>query len=371
MVKPSSRLSSCPPLADPTSRPLGQEGLESSLLGKNQKGFAFFEVILFLVLAGIIGFAGWQVWQSRKNANSAYDNLAATQRQDFSTSRIIAVSDVACDPGSIYLNTNDPNHCQSKATASLLESLKPDAILAIGDLQYEDGEYDKFMASYDKNWGKYKAKTYPVPGNHEYGVPWASGYFKYFNEDQTSGRAGESGKGYYAVNIGSWNIIALNSNCGKVGGCGEGSAQYDWLKQNLLETSIERPNSCSLAFWHHPRFTSGRYGADTAQAELSIPFWNLLQQYKADVVLNGHDHLYERFAPSNTDGSTNPSGLRQFTSGAGGKSLYKQTAKQPNSEKLIDDRFGVLVLDLLGGAYSWQFVATNGEVLDSGSQSCV
>lgn len=334
-------------------------------------GFAFFETMLFLILAGIVAFAGWQVWQSRRIANSAYDELASTQRQDFSAPRIVAVGDIACDPGSIYINTNDPNYCQSKATAALLENLKPDAVLALGDLQYEEGELDKFTASYDKDWGRYKNKTYPVPGNHEYGVPWASGYFKYFNEDQTSGRAGESGKGYYAVDIGSWHIIALNSNCDKAGGCGEGSPQYDWLKQNLLETSIEKPNSCTLAFWHHPLFTSGRYAADKELAQLSAPFWNLLLQYKADVVLNGHDHLYERFAPSNADGSPNPAGLRQFTSGAGGKSLYKQTAKQSGSEKMVDDRFGVLVLDLFGNAYKWQFVATNGEVLDSGSQSCV
>lgn len=336
-------------------------------MGKRQRGFAVFESLLFLMLVGIIGFAGWRVYESRENANSIYDKAVINApREDYSASRVMAVGDIACDPGSIYLNVNDPNHCQSKATAALIPNLKPDAILALGDLQYEDGELDKFKTSYDKDWGVYKSKTYPAPGNHEYSIPWANGYFNYFNEGQNSGRAGENRKGYYAVDVGGWHIIALNSNCQAVGGCAEGSEQHKWLKQNL----IENQSSCTLAFWHHPHFSSGRYASDKASAQLSTPFWELLLQYKAEVILNGHDHLYERFALLNTDGSPNNAGIRQFTVGTGGKSHYTQTIKNPGSEKMIDGQFGVLSLDLYAKAYKWRFVAVNGGVLDSGTQKC-
>jgi 3',5'-cyclic AMP phosphodiesterase CpdA len=328
-----------------------------------QSGFSILEPLLFLLAAAFVGLAGWYVYKTNQLASDTLDNLAdISTAKPANATRVAAAGDIACDPNDKHFSGSDSSYCQMERTYTLLSALKPDAVLALGDLQYENGELDKFNASFDKNWGKLKAKTYPAPGNHEYVTPGAAGYFGYFGE-----RAGDPAKGYYSFNVGSWHMIALNSNCSDIGSCAVGSAQYQWLEQDL-KTS---PKACTLAFWHHPRFTSGRYSESTDTTGRMGAIWELLQNYQADVVLSGHDHLYERFAPQNSSASSNPAGIRQFTVGTGGKVLYKKGSSKPNSEVLIDDQFGVLVLDLYAKAYKWQFVSTDNKVLDGGHQQCV
>lgn len=327
---------------------------------KNQYGFSIIELLLLIVVVGGIAATGWYVYGSSKP-------LTPLVTRPIAPKEIVAIGDIACDPQDSHFLAPDSAHCQSKATHALLNNLQPDAVLALGDLQYENATQDKFMQSYDKDWGQEKKITYPTAGNHEYATPGASGYFNYFNDGKSLGRAGEVGKGYYSTDIGSWHIIALNSNCEAVGGCGEGSPQLVWLEQDLSSSS----NVCTLAFWHHPHFTSGRYARDKPAAGRSSYFWDSLIKFKADVILNGHDHLYERFAPQSASGQPSLTGIRQFTVGTGGKVLYQKIFSQPNSEKLIDSQFGVMSIKLYAKAYSWQFVSIAGEVLDSGRQQCV
>jgi 3',5'-cyclic AMP phosphodiesterase CpdA len=335
-------------------------------MSKNHKGFTVVEGLLVLIILGIVGGVGWYVNSSRQQTLSIYDQTANTGVQP-DTTKIIALGDMACDPADPYFRVPDANHCNSKGVTGVVGQLKPDAILALGDLQYENGALDKFQQSYDRDWGKYKSITYPVPGNHEYNTPGAAGYFDYFNEGRAEGRAGETGKGYYSANIANWHIIALNSNCLNIGGCGQGSQQYEWLTNDLADSK----SSCTMAFWHHPHFTSGKYAADKANAGLSSDFWNILLKNKADVVLNGHDHLYERFGPQDTAGSSDPMGIRQFTVGSGGKSHYTKSSNNSNSQKIVDNESGVLRLDLYAKAYKWQFVGITGNILDQGSGQCV
>jgi len=268
---------------------------------------------------------------------------------------VAAAGDIACEPG----ETASATACRMGETADLVASRDVDAILLLGDLQYQDGALEKFHAVFDQTWGKIKARLYPSPGNHEYGTPAAKGYFDYFGAE-----AGEDRRGYYSFNLGSWHIVSLNSNCSGAGGCGENSPQGLWLNNDLAAN----PSQCTLAFWHHPRFSSGRYHPGEATVG---SFWNILYENGADVVLNGHDHLYERFAPMNPSGETDEErGIRQFTVGTGGRSLYQFTTVLPTSEARNDEEFGVLFLILSDGSYDWEFVTIGGGLVDSGTNSC-
>lgn len=179
---------------------------------------------------------------------------------------VVAAGDIACDPADPSFNTGlgTATECRMQATADLVESRAVDSVLLLGDLQYQDGTLEKFRESFDKTWGQLTANMHPAPGNHEYGTVGAIGYFDYFGS-----RAGEPGKGYYSVNLGTWHIIALNSNCGAAGGCGTNSAQGQWLQQDLTSHA----NYCTLAFWHHPRFSSGKYHPGDASVRA---FWDIL-----------------------------------------------------------------------------------------------
>jgi hypothetical protein len=210
-----------------------------------------------------------------------------------------------------------------------------------------------------KGWGRESLPDVCV-GNHEYETPGASGYFDYFGT-----AADDPGEGYYSYDLGSWHVISLNSNCSAlVGGCAPGSPQEQWLKIDLAAHS----NTCTLAYWHRPRFSSGIHGDSSAVA----PFWDDLYQAGADVVLNGHDHVYERFAPLNPSGQSDPAqGIRQFTVGTGGAELTEFNRIHPTSERQIAGVNGVLEMKLHPDGYDWQFVtAPNGRTADSGSASC-
>lgn len=235
-----------------------------------------------------------------------------------------------------------------KATAKLVASFDPQAVLALGDDQYEDGTLEKFEQSYARFWGvpALKAITYPVPGNAEYADPAgeAAGYFAYFGS-----AAGPDDEGYYSYDLGPWHMIALNSDCAFIGGCYAGSAQATWLEQDLQSDD----SLCTLAYFHHPLFSSGIAGSTFMR-----PIWDLLYRYGVDVVLNGHSHHYERFAPMDPSGQLDLAhGIREFIVGTGGKShLSLDPANvQPNSETRDGDTYGVLYLWLQPAGYSWMF----------------
>ena len=245
------------------------------------------------------------------------------------------------------------------ATSNILLGANLAAVLPIGDEQYEDGQYWKFLQSYDPSWGRLNSLARPVPGNHDYETQGGSGYFTYFGS-----RAGDPTKGWYSYDIGAWHVIALSGECASVGGCGAGSAQETWLRSDLAAHS----NLCTLAYWHEPRFSSGFNGSSTAYSA----FWNDLYNAHADVVLNGHDHDYERFAPQDPSQNPDPNGIREFIVGTGGESHLAFTTTTPNSQVFNNDTFGVLELTLHPRTgYDWQFVPVNGGTFtDSGSGTC-
>ena len=245
-----------------------------------------------------------------------------------------------------------------EATADLLDGI-PGTVFTLGDNVYEDGTDAEFANCYDPNWGRHKARTKPSVGNHEYNTPGASGYYNYFGA-----AAGDPTKGYYSYDEGDWHIIVLNSNCSQVGGCGANDPQGQWLEADLAAN----PRTCTLAYWHHPLFSSG--GNDLKSQD----FWTLLYEAGADLVLNGHKHSYERFALQDPNGVADPEhGIRQIvvgTGGAGLSSLPPQAA--PNSEVKDSSSEGVLKLTLQPTSYDWEFIPIPGDTLtDSGSASCV
>jgi hypothetical protein len=241
----------------------------------------------------------------------------------------------------------------SEATAKLLDRMSG-TVLTLGDHVYMMGSTDNFRNCYDPTWGRHRARTYPTPGNHEYDVNGALPYFDYF-----APAAGPSGLGYYGFTLGGWRLLSLNSNVD----ASPGSAQYEWLRSELTNT----PSQCTLAYWHHPVFSSGQNGNYGHMREI----WRLLQNAGVEVVLNGHDHLYERFAPQDADGRADPLGIRQFTVGTGGFALYRYRTTQANSEARDNQTWGVLKLTLNATRYSWQFVPVDGQSwTDSGFASC-
>ena len=270
---------------------------------------------------------------------------------------VATAGDVACDPRASNADGSNPDVCQHRATADLLAGA--DAVLPLGDLQYPDGTLEQFLGSYDPTWGVHAPVSYPVTGNHEYHVPGARGYFDYW---QAEGRpTGGAGAGYYSFDVGSWHLIALNSNCSEVA-CDEGSTQNEWLERDLAATD----RSCVLAYWHHPLFNSGVVHGDSSPSGVRA-LWEDLYAAGADLIVNGHEHNYQRYAKQDPDGGATADGIREFVAGTGGARLYGlQSAKDPNYEAGEASTFGVLRLHLDEGAYSWEFVSIDGTVLDSG-----
>jgi len=233
-----------------------------------------------------------------------------------------------------------------------------DAVLALGDIQYENGERAGFDASYGPTWGRLDDIVHPVVGNRDYGLGNADGYFDYFGS-----RAGGAPGGYYSFDLGGWHLIALNSNCTFVA-CGAGSAQEAWLRADLAAHSGTK---CQLAYWHHPLFASGG-----ALATPMRQIWQDLDDAHVDVVLNGHIHVYERFGQQNASGGADPDGPREFIVGTGGRSHGgAQSAVAANSEARNNDTFGVLRMTLRATGYDWRFVPEAGRSFtDSGSGDC-
>ncbi len=259
------------------------------------------------------------------------------------------------------LAAGDVASCSSsgdEATARLLDTL-PGPIAALGDLAYTNGTASEFANCYDPSWGRHKARTRPVPGNHEYNTTGAVPYYNYFGA-----AAGDPSRGYYSYQVGSWHVVALNSNCSAIGGCDRDSAQGAWLAEDL----DMHPRSCTLAYWHHPRFSSNNHGDNPSTHDL----WAILDEHDADVVLAGHDHAYERFAPQDADGNADPFGMRSFVVGTGGRSHYAFETVDANTEVQNDETDGVLELTLRPISYDWRFVPVAGQTFtDSGSAQCV
>jgi Calcineurin-like phosphoesterase len=269
---------------------------------------------------------------------------------------VAAAGDVACERTDSDFDGEDPEECQTRATADLL--VHADAVLPLGDLQYPDGTLESF-AGYDATWGKFAEESYPVPGNHDYHVGGAAGYYDYW---ESKGRpVGEARTGYYSWDLGSWHLIALNSNCDAVP-CDEGSPQNDFLEQDLAGT--DQP--CVLAYWHHPLFNSGETHGDSSPSGAEA-FWEDLHAAGADLVVNGHEHNYQRYAKQSPSGEASAFGIREFVVGTGGKSLYGMLEeKDPNYEFGNATDFGVLLLHLGDDAYSWEFLSVDGDRLDAG-----
>lgn len=246
----------------------------------------------------------------------------------------------------------------AEATAKLLEKI-PGTVMAIGDLAYPDGSAENF-ACYDKTWGRLKSRTRPAPGNHEFHSAGATYYFQYFGA-----AAGEARKGYYSYELASWHIVVLNSECDEAGGCGVGSAQEKWLREDLAA----HPVACTLAYFHKPLFSSGgKHGNDLTVK----PLWDALYQGGADVAVNGHDHDYERFAPQTPEAKADAArGIREFVVGTGGKNHRPFKVPHANSEVRNADTFGVLKLTLGAGNYKWEFVPVEGGTFrDVGAGDC-
>jgi acid phosphatase type 7 len=271
---------------------------------------------------------------------------------------ISAAGDIACTPGS----TIGPRRCQQAATARLLAGST--AVLPLGDNQYEDGTLAEFQGAYQPTWGLYDSVAYPVAGNHEYDDPEARGYKDYFGVRATP----DGTNTYYSWDLGSWHLVALDSNCtdlppapGTTNGCGKDSPQGRWLKADLEANS----SACEIAYFHHPKFSS--FGSKSSKGGY---FWTALHGDGAEIILNGHAHAYERFAPQTPSGTASSTGIVEFLVGTGGRSLHGLRAAAPNSVFRTNTNFGVLRLTLQASGYSFEFVNTGGVVLDSGSGIC-
>jgi hypothetical protein len=283
------------------------------------------------------------LWSCHGGANQVWDIVAAPPAEPPPA------------PPAVFVGAGDIAGCAwtgDEATAALLDGI-PGVVWAAGDVVYQDGTAEEFATCYEPSWGRHKARTRPAPGNHEYNTPNAAPYYAYFGE-----AAGPAGRGYYSYDVGAWHVVSLNSNVD----VSTASAQVAWLRADLAAN----PRACTLAYWHHPRFSSG--GSSTRLQ----PLWQVLYEAGAEVVLVGHVHNYERFAPQTATGGADPArGIREFVVGTGGVGLTRTTPTVlPNSEFLNGSHRGVLKLELAATSYRWSFITTEGATLDAGEAGC-
>jgi hypothetical protein len=262
---------------------------------------------------------------------------------------------------SVVLAAGDIAACDSggdEATAALLDGIEG-LVITLGDNVYPDGTAAEFADCYDPSWGRHLHRTRPSAGNHDYQTEAAAAYFAYFGA-----AAGTPGEGWYAYDSGAWHVVVLNSNCDEVGGCGPNAPQADWLRQDLAA----HPVGCTLAYWHHPRWSSGdQHGSDPR----TDVFWRTLHDAGADLALTAHDHLYERFVPMDADGAAASEGMVEFVVGTGGRSLYEFGTALPTSAVRENLTYGVLKLTLHPDSYDWEFVpASDTGFTDAGSAPC-
>jgi len=257
----------------------------------------------------------------------------------------------------------EPDPVGAEATAKLLDGIDGH-VVTFGDNAYVNATLENFLESYGSTWGRHRWRTRPAVGNHEYHSPHAGPYFAYFCD-----AAGAPFKGYYSYDVGAWHFVVLNSQCAADDGYGGGPAcdasseQARWLRADLAA----HPSRCTAAYWHHPRFSSGSHGDHAAMRDL----WKVLSDANADVVLSGHDHDYERFAPMDSDGVADTErGMRQFVVGTGGAKLYSFNPPHANSEVRVVDEWGVIKLTLHADSFDWEFINVDRVVRDSGGGRC-
>ncbi len=277
----------------------------------------------------------------------ACDGLSAPQ-----TAVLVGAGDIAgCN--------NNGAATTAKLVVGVLEQNPSASVFTLGDNVYPNGTSQEFADCYNPSWGSFKARTRPVPGNHDYNTPNAAGYYGYFGA-----KAGDQGKGYYSYNLGAWHIVVVNSNCAVVGGCQTGSSQEIWLRNDLKASA----NTCQIVMWHHPRFSSG---AVHGNADFMQDIWKAVTENQVELVLSGHEHTYERFAAMNAAGESDASGTTEILVGSGGIGHYQLGVKKPNSQSFNADTYGVLKLELSSSTYSFQFLPEPGKAFsDAGSGVC-
>lgn len=262
--------------------------------------------------------------------------------------------------GDIAYCGDAPEYQGDEQTAALVQRLlaqSPNAtVFTAGDTVYGDGTRAELKNCFGPSWGQFKDRIRPAPGNHDYMTDEAAPYYEYFGA-----AAGRAGIGYYSYELGDWHIVVLNSNCNDIA-CTPDSQQVKWLREDLQQSN----KICTLAYWHHPRWSSGIAGGGS-----SATFWKTVAEMGVDVVVNGHDHDYERFAPMDAAGNPDPNGVREFVVGTGGAELRKWGTVKPNSEVRIDGTHGVIQFKLYPGHYDWEFFPVSDAALtDSGSGVC-
>jgi len=288
---------------------------------------------------------GGATWEARNKGVKA-DFIPGPEPETYP--QLLAAGDIAdCTP-------------PSEQTAQLLDQF-PGTVTPLGDTAYPTGSYADFANCYDPTWGRHKYRTRPAVGSHEYETLGAVPYWDYFGP-----AAGEAGKGWYSYDLGSWHVIVLNSACSEVGGCGPGSPQMEWLQADLAAN----PAECTAAYWHIPRYSSGKKHGDDLNY---VVLWEVLYEYGVEFVMGGNDHHYERYAPQTPYGDLDlTDGIRQFVVGTGGRFLRPVTeTPPPNSEARDANTYGVLRVGLQDGAYEWEFVPVDGSTYtDSGTSPC-
>jgi acid phosphatase type 7 len=282
---------------------------------------------------------------------------------------VMAAGDIACDPSDHSYNggTGTGTACMQLATSNELTTAV--AVLPLGDNQYNSGTLSAFDTVYDPTWGRFKSTTYPASGNHEYEMSGAAGYYTYFGSAASpqDSNCTANCKGYYSYDLGAWHLIVLNSECDQVGGCNAGSPQEQWLKADLAAHATV----CTLAYWHRPLFTSGISLGDSAMHDV----WADLYNAHADLVLNAHDHIYERFAPQDPSGNADPTnGITEIIVGTGGVNHDSFSSTATHSVVRDNTTYGVLKLTLHPTSFAWQFLpetaSGNGTFTDAGSRAC-
>ena len=281
--------------------------------------------------------------------------------------------DIACAPDDPNFNNlnGTTGHCHMKVTQGLEQALAPKAVLALGDEQYNSGSASAFLASYDPTWGTFKSITNPAVGNHEYGTSGAGGYFGYFGAAANGTNGGspssctKSCSGYYSFDIGSWHLVAINTECTRINngtGCAVGSPQETWLKADLAA----HPNQCTLVFGHRPRWSSNSF----ANADIA-PLITDMYNAHVDLYVTGHAHSYERFSPQNPSGASDPNGITEMIVGTGGSFYTGFGTVVPNSQIHKANIFGVVAMTLHPSSWDWRFIADSSTPFtDSGHASC-
>lgn len=270
-------------------------------------------------------------------------------------------STVISEAPAVVIGAGDIGTCGGdgdEATARLLDGM-PGTVVTLGDTTDGDGSLAEIEQCYGSTWGRHLARTRPTPGNHDLETDGAAGYFAYFGP-----AAGAHAQGWYSYDLAGWHIVALNSSCALIGGCGVGSRQYEWLASDLAFS----PARCTMAYWHHPRFSGGQDGDGLAMAAV----WALLYEASAEMVLSGHTHALERYAPLDAAGELDTArGIRQIVAGTGGNALHPVHEPRRHAEVWGDETHGVVRLELHDGWYAWEFVpVTGGDFTDAGTGAC-